>query len=333
VTPADLHPNLFIVDHTLGFPYVFKFKAKWIFDLLIKKHIDKLLQKLSVEFDIVWSFDLGNLYPLTSFPAGVYKIFHPVDEPGSMEAIKAARGSDVIFSVTHEILQRYKSFPAPKQFIHHGISGDFLGKLIPARLQKKSEITVGFSGNLLRPDIDRKIFLRIIRSNPGVSFECFGSYEAHHSNIGGSVTPEVKEFIDSLRSLSNVRLRGVLPVSELAAKYQHMDAWLICYDVLKDQSKGTNYHKIMEFLSTGKVIISNNITTYAADASLVTMVTSREDNKELPALFSKVINNLPEYNSEEQQAYRKRFAAANTYIHQIERIEAFIKDGRAPVLP
>jgi hypothetical protein len=69
-----------------------------------------------------------------------------------------------------------------------------------------------------------------------------------------------------------------------------MDAFLICYDIEKDQSGGTNYHKIMEYMCTGKVIIGNNITTYKNKPELVQMVNERDNNRELPALFDHVIS-------------------------------------------
>ena len=66
---------------------------------------------------------------------------------------------------------------------------------------------------------------------------------------------------------------------ELAVAYQNADAFLICYDVIKDQSKGTNYHKVLEFISTGKVVISNNITTYYNNPHFVQMVKESDNNK------------------------------------------------------
>jgi len=100
-----------------------------------------------------------------------------------------------------------------------------------------------------------------------------------------------------------------------------MDVFLICYDIIKDQCKGTNYHKVMEYLSTGKVIVSNNITTYHERPDLVTMISDRSSNRDLPTLFKKVIENLEEYNSSALQKSRREFAAENTYQKQIERIE------------
>jgi hypothetical protein len=103
-----------------------------------------------------------------------------------------------------------------------------------------------------------------------------------------------------------------------------MDGFLICYDIKKDQSGGTNYHKILEYISTGKVIISNNVTTYASRPELVQMVDSREHNRELPALFKNIVNRLDHFNSPEFIQKRISFAKDNSYCRQIERIEGIL---------
>lgn len=105
-----------------------------------------------------------------------------------------------------------------------------------------------------------------------------------------------------------------------------MDLFLICYDVRKDQSRGTNYHKIMEYLSTGKVIVSNNVTTYAGLPELVQMVEDREHNRRLPALFHTVARGLTIANSPELQQKRRAFAEDNTYHKQLDRIERFLEE-------
>ncbi len=60
---AAMHPGLFIIHHRLSFPYNLKFRFKPLFHFLMKGHIKKLLHALEHEPDIIWSFDLGNLYP------------------------------------------------------------------------------------------------------------------------------------------------------------------------------------------------------------------------------------------------------------------------------
>jgi hypothetical protein len=322
IKASNEQPNLHLIEHRLSFPYKLKFKALPIFHWLMKFHITKLLKKIEQPVDIVWSFDLGNLYPLISFGRHPYKIFHPVDEPLNPPAIQAANGADIIFSVTREILEKYNKFSTPKYFINHGVTNYFLAEAIDEKIH--NPIRIGFSGNLLRNDIDRRILLKIIDDNQKYIFEFWGSYTTKQSNIGGNVDIPTQEFIDALMMKKNVILHGAIAAKALAVAFRKMDAFLICYDVQRDQSKGTNYHKVMEYLATGKVVISNNITTYSNQTSLVQMVLEREHNKSLPILFKSIIEQLPSYNTHKMQNYRIEFASDNAYNKQLERIEVLI---------
>lgn len=323
IEKSDVNGNLFFINHKLKFPYELKFHAQKLFHWLIRFHLKRVLKKIKQPVDIVWSFDLGNTYPLSFFHKAV-KIFHPVDEPLNKMAIDAAKGCDIIFSVTNEILDKYKVINAPRHFINHGVSDYFLAEAIMQPVGRK--IRVGISGNFTRPDIDRDILLQIIDENPEVIFECWGSYEANQSNLGGSNDALLTKFIQSLQSKANVALHGPLSSGKLATELKRMDAFLICYDILKDQSGGTNYHKILEYLSTGKVVISNSVTTYQHEEGLLEMTTNRNNNNELPALFKKVINNLNSFNNIVKQKKRIAYAIDNTYARQLSRIEKKLKE-------
>jgi FkbM family methyltransferase len=288
----------------------------------MRSQVNNIIREINREVDIVWSFDLNNLYRFDHFPPHCLKVFHPVDEPLNANAINAAVGSDIIFSVTNDILQKYSAYRVPKFLINHGIADDFIQPLMFSG--NSSGVYVGLSGNLLRKDIDRAILLEILSENPEVTFEFWGSYETRSSNIGGTDDEETTFFIKHLKTLPNVILHGAVPSTELAKAIQRMDAFLICYDVKKDQSKGTNYHKVIEYLATGKVIVSNNISSYSGKPELVQMVSERDNNEQLPILLNKVLGNLPFYNSYESQQIRREFAKNNTYDKQLERIEKII---------
>ena len=314
------YPSLHVIHHTLWFPYNIKFHLIPVFHLLMKGHIKKILKSISKPVDIVWSFDLGHLYPFKFFPDSCKKIFHPVDEPVNETAIAAARGAGIIFSVTQEILEKYKGYKIPMHFINHGLSDEFLKA--PVNDVKNYEgISIGISGNLLRPDIDRPTLLQIIDENPQVVFNFWGSYAIADANISGATDAQTMDFIAQLKDSNNVSLHGALGTADLAKKFQQVDIFLICYDVKLDQSKGTNYHKVIEYLSTGKTIVSNNITTYKNRNDLVTMVNERDNNNALPALFKKVARQLTVYNDTLLQKKRIAFAKDNSYINQIGRIK------------
>jgi len=329
ILESGLHKNLFMIQHRLFFPFWLKFKAMPVFHALMKQHIRKILKTIDKNIDIIWSFDIGNLYPLDLFPKQSLKVFHPVDEPLQPEAVRAAKGAGIIFSVTNEILSKYENYKLPMHFIHHGVSENFLHALGNGTYTTGQPLKVGYAGNLLRNDVDRSTLLVIINENPEVEFHFFGSYKLKQTNIGGSEDEGTKEFIKKLEQLPNVKLHGVLGQEELATAFAAMDAFLVCYDIEKDQSRGTNYHKLMEYLATGRVIIANNITTYASMPGLIQMTTERTHNNGLPGLFKSVISNLSYHNSPERLDERKRFAASNTYQHQVSRIGEILE----PLLP
>ncbi|HKP32477.1 MAG TPA: hypothetical protein VJT83_07105, partial [Chitinophagaceae bacterium] len=318
IEPSGVHENLFIIRHDLFFPYRFYFHGKKIFLFFMKFQVKSILKKIGKNIDIVWSFDLGNMYRFSFFPADAYKIFHPVDEPTTQESLKSGEGADIIFSVTNEILGKYAHRKVPSIFIHHGVSESFFTS---NGIHKSGEAKrVGLSGNFLRPDIDREILLQIIQENRNVVFECWGAYEKKQANLGGDYGDEASKFVDELKKSPNVILHGPVKTKDLAGSMRNMDAFLICYDVNKDASKGTNYHKVMEYLSTGRVVISNNVTTYKDREDLVMMVKERDHNKSLPALFSAVMSQLEKFNSPELQERRIRFAKENLYHNKIPLI-------------
>jgi len=326
VNPSGVHSDLFLIEHSLPFSYKIKFHAMPVFHWLMRFHIKRIIKKIPAAIDIVWSFEMGNLYPFRFFPESTYKIFHPVDEPLNRAAIESAKDAQIIFSVTREILDKYKSYALPSHFINHGLSENFLTCNAPV-FGMQGEIKIGFSGNLIRNDIDREILLKIIIENPSKIFNFWGAYNFWQSNIGGAADLDTLAFVELLKSQKNVQLFGAVPSEKLAGAMQNMDAFLICYDVTKDQSKGTNYHKVMEFISTGKVTVSNNITTYGNQPNLVQMVSERTHNKLLPELFKQVTDNLDIYNSRPLQEQRQNFAKDNTYSKQVERIEELIYEA------
>jgi len=323
ISTSCTHHNLLLIKHSLKFPFLLKFHATRVFHWLMGFHIQGILKKISHPLDIIWSFDQGNLYPFKFFGKKPFKIFQPVDEPMNMQAIKAAEGSHVILSVTNDILEKYSAFEQPKHLINHGTGEDFLLPALTARHNKN--IHVGLSGNLLRPDIDWDIFLKIVDQNPAIVFECWGSYSSVNNNIGGAEDQATKLFIRLLQQ-KGVILHGPASSVNLARELHRMDAFLICYDVKKDQSKGTNYHKIMEYLSTGKVIIASNVSAYQVKPELIEMVKERDSNELLPLLFKKIINDLGNYNTPELQLQRKKYAGANTYVNQVGRIQQIIHE-------
>ncbi len=326
IIPSETTADLWLIEHRLWFPYWLKFHALPLFHALMKFHVARIRRQIGKPVDIVWSFDLGNLYPFRFFGRRPLKIFHPVDEPLNRVAIDSAKGADILFAVTREIVDKYNGFPAPGYFINHGVAEEFTTKG-PTAWKKSLPVHVGLSGNWTRPDIDTACLLQIIHEQPAVIFEFWGSYLSADSNIGGNSDPAIEKFVRELQHSPNVILHGAIPSVKLATELRRVDAFLICYDIQKDQSKGTNYHKVMEYLSTGMVIISNNITTYRDRPELVQMIPDRDNNDSLPHLFSAVIGDIEKYNADSLRETRYFYAVENTYQKQLDRIDSLLENN------
>ncbi len=109
--------------------------------------------------------------------------------------------------------------------------------------------------------------------------------------------------------------------AELAEGLNKMDALLICYRIKNDQ----NHHKVLEYLGTGKVIVSNYMSSYSGeDPDLIYMVNNKEANDGLPELFNRVISKLDYYNAPELAEKRKKFARQYSYSNNLKRIQEFI---------
>ena len=324
IIPIIEQENLFLVNYQTFFSTKIRFRLRYLYNFLMSFQVKWLLKQLGEPIDIIWCFE-PNLYDNLKWFEGKVTIYHPVDEFDLRHQIQVGRYADYIISVTKEILSKYQHFKAQKIHIHHGISEAFKKEAIKNsfEFQKDKKIKIGYVGNVGRSDIDIQTFRNIILENPDVVFEFWGSYKSKQSNIDAS--PLNDAFINFLQQKENVILHGPVNSNILAKQIQNIDVFLICYDVLRDISKGTNYHKIMEYLSTGKVIVSNNVTTFSDSPDLIVMVKSRENNKELPKLFKEVVINLEEYNVKDKMQKRIDFALSHTYQNNVLLLERIIR--------
>jgi hypothetical protein len=113
-------------------------------------------------------------------------------------------------------------------------------------------------------------------------------------------------------------LYGATATDRLAKEMQEMDMFLLTL-LIKENGDydGSNSHKIMEYLSTGKVCISNFNVTAFEQGSLLEMA---KNNHNFFELFAAIKKNLDYYNSLELQRNRLQFALENSYSSHVRAI-------------
>ena len=279
---------------------------------------NKIINSIDLSIDIVWSFDPSSFQYMSAFGAQL-NIFHPVDvhRPRFERAI--ARNADLIIATSINILERYKGVNKPKLKINHGIADYFLEtkKLKKSFINSPNKVNVGLIGNLHYSFLDCETLIHILKNNYGVDFYFIGP--TGKSNLSNSLRNE--QFVSYLKLATNAFLLGSILSEDLPSYLREFDLFLICYTGDKNKAEMANPHKILEYLSTGKPVVSHYIDEYRDHRDIICMA---DDNKTLPDLFSHVINNLSKYNLSELIEKRKNLAKNNTYSLQINRIEKFL---------
>lgn len=310
--------GVYSISHRPWIPLFLKEKLKYIYYIGIRAHIKSLIRATNQKPDIVWTFDAGNSLPLSYFKS-LIKIYMPVDGPfGHQQELDAAKEATLIISVTERILTRYLDCTAPKLLINHGVSPIFISEKIRTILNQP--IRVGYSGSLVRNDLDIEVFLNIITSYPDMIFEFWGENNPEKSSIHlpQDISEKTKNFLEILKGSQNVILHGAVPSHDLAFGLQRMDILLIAYNIKNDQ----NHHKVLEYLGSGKTIVSSYMSSYDTleTKKLLLMSQNKENNDELPQLFSYALNNLADLNNEVRQNERISHAKQFTYENQIGQI-------------
>jgi len=324
---TELKENLYLIDYKPIYRAE-RFLPKFMFVFLVRLQIKYLFWKINKPIDVLWSFSASIFTNLSWFKAKL-KLFHPVDQLETTKEINIAKNANIVFSVSEIILDKLKEYRYKSFFINHGLSHEFVDLAkerllkIASTIKTENKVKVAYVGNLLLKSLDRKICKKIIEQNPDIDFNFYGAFKFSDSNLSGYIDNTTIDFIKFLELSPNVILKGSTPSKEIANHLADFDVLLVLINSQKDYNKGSNSHKIIEYLSTGKVIVSNHLSTYKNQRELIKMVDEMH-NEKLPELFKTVINNLEYYNNPELQRKRIKYALENTYEKQIIRIKQYI---------
>jgi hypothetical protein len=268
----------------------------------MKKRFKALQRLASVKFHCIWSFDNSVFFDFSFLPGEVFTISHIVDFSQNFQFKKAAATADICLGVSQNIVDRLRRFNKNSFLIGHGMAVE-LGRKADIKLPGVNKIKAIYAGNLDSQYLDKKNLFELIRAHGEVDFIFLGP--------GG----------DDLIKCKNVFLLGRIDRQLLMNYLEKADVLLLLYDSRKFPSQLTNAHKILEYLESGKVVVSNFFQDYSDKPELLEMVKSQE---EISTVFSRVISDLLFYNSKKKMEARRSFVQENTYGHRIMEIEKIV---------
>lgn len=328
ITPVEEQPSLYIVSYKPVYrgqrflpAVVYRMLLSWQIRLL-KKAIGKLP-------DVVISFDPYRFLNLKWFKAKM-SIFFAADLFSNNYLPEEIYTADFCLAVSDTIVQKLQPGGRPVYFINHGLNRHFVEKAKerlntqPSNLNKpQGTLSVGYVGNLLMEAPDRMIMRQVIKDHPQLQFVFWGQYEKK-GNFVAHDSPDVLAFIEFLKSQPNVVLRGPVHPSILSEEIVNMDMFWLCWKINEGTMwDGSNSHKILEYLSIGKPVVSHTMSTYKNN-NLIDMLDSK-DNSGYSLLFEKVLERVQQGEPIELIRQRINFAIANAYRSHIEEIEELIE--------
>jgi len=311
------HQNLSLVK--FGIPKWYKtlqHHLRWLFDLLMRRKIREICKALP-QLDICWSFE-PNLYTDLKLFNGNTTIFHPVDFLVNMQQQqKPAKSADIIFSVSKNILELFEGMKVPTYLVNHGLSNKFIQSSSEVRDYKRGErLSFAYTGNLTIDGLDRDSLIKVVQDHPEIDFYFYGKAEKQSNN------PLLNDFLNSLNNAENSQIVGFVSPDELSKRFVQHDGFLLSYQAEKELNSGSNSHKLLEYLASGKVVVSSFLSEYE-DQDLFVM-SRKKDNSDFSELFDKTIKSIEEYNSKERMIKRVNFARQNSYENQIIKIEEYL---------
>jgi glycosyltransferase involved in cell wall biosynthesis len=329
VRPCKDHPGIGLVSYKP----VYRGKRllpSGIFKLLLRWQIRLLRKSIGHPPDVVWCFHGYLFEDLKPFgaPVNIYfaaDLFNYDHNPPEIDS------ATVTMAVSDTIHQRIAAAGHTVHLIKHGVSRPFAvsaERLLRERPQRVAgeRVKAGFVGNLRMEAIDRVTVMNVIRDNPDVDFLFWGSYKSRDMNLGGLHSEEADAFIRFLEESGNVELRGVLDTAKLNEEMKMADFFWLCLQIGNRRMwDGSNSHKILEYLSTGKPIVAHFVSSYKDTDLLYMMPTT--DNAGYPKLFREVVELIWKGEDPSKAEARLREAVSNTYSNHISRIEGIVRQG------
>lgn len=316
-TCSYVNNNLCVFDYQIPFPRLFRFKWYELYSRITAFFLQQIIKKKIGNVDLCIDFGCDRFLKNLDFIRSDKKIYFRVDD--SPDFKPKLRGADLMLSVSKNIVEKYSLQGIKCNYINHGLSEQFVFQEENALINNLSgRLNAGYSGNILIPHLDRESIIRTIVENRKVTFHFFGV------DKDPKITDHQRQWMISLKSQSNVVLHGVLNTENLIMQFQRMDLFLLCYKTDRNAYHSDNSHKILEYLSTGKVIVSSWIQHYC-NLDLFPMC-KQNDNKNYSNLFQSVINNLSAYNNHNCALKRREYALKNTYKNHIQAISALLNN-------
>jgi hypothetical protein len=265
-----------------------------------------------VEIGTVWLFENSRFFDM-AFAGDRLKIYHQVDLNQAFHPELAAATADVCLCTTDLIRERLLAVRSDVHKIHHGTA-------VPANSDKAPNLQpfdapglhATCIGNFELPYLDVDALVGLISRFRDVTFHLVGGYGRD------------SDLFQRCGRARNAIWWGKVPSSSLSRILDQADIHLVCYLSRDFMEQLASPHKMMEYLLSGKVVVSSYTDEYKDKRHLLEMA---DPDQPIAEVFKQVAADLEGYNAASRQAERRAFALENTYPKQLARIERLVAES------
>lgn len=268
------------------------------------RRIEKLTGRA---FDIIWCFDNTRMQ---EFPPGTAKrVLHLVDYDTVHDGHGLIPTADLVLTVS-EALSEHALRIAPNAQVHllgHGIEERWLEHAQVHRTPTVPPRTALYAGLLATDYVDWEMFSSVVLRHPEVHFDLYGPYDPDYPAEGFRV----------IRDAPNTTLHGLVDKERLIPAAQAADILVYCYRAQELGQKVATSHKVLEYLSTGNVVVGSYQQTLAPQADLLLMARQRTD---FVTVFDRACTDHARLNTPPLREARIAFARSRTMPVLLDRV-------------
>ncbi len=300
-----------------------RFYPKRLRVLCERRWLERVEKIIDNRFDTIWLFENSRFYDM-GFAGDRLKIYHPVDINQNFHIKEASLSADICFGTSDYIINTVNRYNKKAYKIHHGTALSSNPQSLSKEQEERfehSDINVVYVGNLdmIFVDIDIDILESLVARYSSITFHLVGSFD------------KSKPTFNLLKRYTNIIRWGRVDSSLILSILSKCDISLLLYKAYTEYQKAqlSSPHKLMEYLASGKVVVSTYVDEYKDKRELLEMV---DDSSDYLRLFESVVKDLDFYNSKDNQKMRMEFAQNHSYPKQLEKIYSFISYPKRRVL-
>lgn len=297
------YKNLFELNYP-GFLKGLRFFPKVIRRWEQRRVFSKLKKFTKTKFDLIWSFDNSVFYDMDVFGNEVIKVSHIVDLGQNFQLKSSARSADLCFGVIPDIVNKQRKYNNKSYLIHHGVQESDCH--VQIMLPGSNKFKALYFGNLAMPNLDWGLMEQSLKRFPFIDFIFIG--------------PNTTDIKGEVKDSPNTHFLPAVESSTLICYMQEADILMLFYN--KEYKVSYAFpHKLMEYLYSGKPILS---TFTPFDKDFTDLIATVDSQEEWLEKLQNIIMEYGFYSSEELTGKRKSLAKKNTYKKQLERIDNLI---------